>query len=200
MRRNPDTVTFWRGRLPHWEVVNGRYFVTIHLAGAIPREGQDRIRLIAADLERMSTDPEDGRLQQQRRIFAEMESWLDRSDAVRHLEHPAIAKMVIEAIEHCRGRVWDMLGYVVMPNHLHLFFELIGEGLKHHLEQFKRWTGHEAAKLIELPDGQFWQDEWFDHWSRSPEEDAKIIKYIQQNPVKAGLVKEHKDWPHGGWR
>src|SRR5437588_608980 len=32
MLRNPETISFWHGRLPHWEVVGGRYFVTIHLA------------------------------------------------------------------------------------------------------------------------------------------------------------------------
>jgi hypothetical protein len=36
MIRKPETIDFWVGRLPHWEVVDGRYFVTIHLAGAIP--------------------------------------------------------------------------------------------------------------------------------------------------------------------
>ena len=43
MIRKPETVAFWRDRLPHWEVADGRYFVTLHLAGAIPAEGQERI-------------------------------------------------------------------------------------------------------------------------------------------------------------
>ncbi len=43
MTRNPETIDFWVGRLPHWEVVDGRYFVTIHLSGAIPEAGHHRI-------------------------------------------------------------------------------------------------------------------------------------------------------------
>src|SRR5260370_1148966 len=35
MARNPDTIGFWHGQLPRWEVADGRYFVTLHLAGAI---------------------------------------------------------------------------------------------------------------------------------------------------------------------
>ena len=41
MSRKPETIAFWRGRLPHWEVAEGRYFVTIHLAGAMDASGSE---------------------------------------------------------------------------------------------------------------------------------------------------------------
>jgi len=41
----------------------------------------------------------------------------------------------------------------------------------------------------------FWQDESFDHWIRNPGEWHKIRKYIEQNPVAAGLVDKPEDWP-----
>ncbi len=63
------------------------------------------------------------------------------------------------------------------------------------VRDFKRWTGKQAAKWIELKHGDFWEREWFDHWSRSPEEDLKIIDYIRNNPVKAGFVNDARDWP-----
>jgi len=44
--------------------------------------------------------------------------------------------------------------------------------------------------------GQFWQREWFDHCSRSPEHDDGIVKYIRQNPVKAGLASSPHEWPY----
>ena len=72
-------------------------------------------------------------------------------------------------------------------------------GLKTTLTDFKRWTGHEAAKLLDLDADRFWRREWFDHWSRSDEEDDKIIRYNRNNPVKAGLVARYTDWPYGGW-
>lgn len=81
-----------------------------------------------------------------------------------------------------------------------MFFELIEGGLKKVLEQFKRWTGHEAAKLLNLDGQRFWQDEGFDHWSRSDEEDERIAEYIRRNPEKANLVTRYVDWPYGSWR
>jgi type I restriction enzyme R subunit/putative DNA methylase len=183
--------------LPHWEVEDGRYFVTIHLAGAIPKQGQDRIRALATELDSTSNSGVQAELRIQRRIYAEMESWLDRTEYASHLTHQQVAEMVIEAIIHRHGRAWNMIDYVVMPSHLHLFFELISPGLKTCLEQFKRWTGHEAQRILGGDHDRFWQDEWFDHWSRSDEEDERIIDYIHQNPVKAKLVERAEEWLHG---
>ena len=40
----------------------------------------------------------------------------------------------------------------------------------------------------------FWQDESYDHWVRGPHEFEKIIRYIEWNPVAAGLVKDAEAW------
>jgi putative transposase len=199
MTRKPDTISFWRGRLPHWEVAEGRYFVTIHLAGAIPQQGQERIRDLAAAHDILAECDVDGRHRLQRLIYAEMESWLDRAEVVSHLGNPALARSIMESIAFRHGRTWNVIEYVVMPSHIHLFFEVLDTGLKKALEQFKRWTGHAAAKVLDLEAGRFWQDEWFDHWSRSDEEDEKIIHYIRHNPVKARLVEDYRAWPYGSW-
>jgi len=199
MIRKPETIAFWRGRLPHWEVAEGRYFVTIHLAGAIPQQGLDRIHALVAEDDKLTEHDKEGWLQLQRRIYAEMEAWLDRAEHAVYLQRPDIAQMIMESIAFRNGRTWNVLEYVVMPNHLHLFLQVIDTGLKKSLEQFKRWTGHQATKLLSLEPERFWQDEWFDHWSRSDEEDEKIIAYIRQNPVKAKLVSKYEDWPYGSW-
>jgi putative transposase len=188
--RRPKTIHFWRGDLPHWQVEDGRYFVTIHLHGALPNFARDKIREISTALQ--CTDREnDDSLKLSRRIFVAMERWLDQSLDASHFERPELCEMVAEAIEvRCQRRIWDMFSYVIMPSHLHLFFELDNQlSLKHELQAFKRWTGHQACRMFDdLAEKQFWQTEWFDHWSRSDEGDEKIIRYIQNNPVKAKLA------------
>jgi REP element-mobilizing transposase RayT len=208
MIRKPETTSFWRGHLPHWEVADGRYFITIHLRGAIPDQGHQRIRAISSDLQKLSRHDDDGRLKVQRRIFAEMEAWLDRAAYVDHLRDSRVAASVREAVEFREGRDWHIFEYVIMPNHVHLFLEVIASAspnmdeptLKNILQQFKRWTGHEAARILSLNGERFWQEEWFDHWSRSDEEDERICAYIRRNPEKAGLVKDYRDWPYGSWK
>jgi hypothetical protein len=43
----------------------------------------------------------------------------------------------------------------------------------------------------------FWQDESFDHWVRSAEELQEAIDYVEDNPVKAGLVEGKNQWAWG---
>jgi REP element-mobilizing transposase RayT len=198
MTRKPKTIEFWEGRLPHWEVEEGRYFVTIHLAGAIPAAGQRRIRAISGEFKSAPTTA--ARLQAQRRIFAEMEVWLDQAKYAPHFKNEQVARIAVEAIEHrVNHGVWRMFEYVVMPSHVHLFFELLQGSLKDVLEQFKSWTGSQAGRLLGVHGERFWQKEWFDHWSRSDEEDERIVQYIRHNPVKAGLVDDYRKWPYGSW-
>jgi REP element-mobilizing transposase RayT len=201
--RHPKTIDFWRGDLPHWQVEDGRYFVTIHLSGAIPKVGRIRIKKLAE----MSRDGNEGAgaseqaLRIGRRVFIEMETWLDRMSPVAKLKNREMACMVIEAIEHRQNKnIWNMFEYVVMPSHIHLFFELNNElSLKRELSEFKRWTGHKATKnQPDVEQARFWQTEWFDHWSRSNEEDEKIIWYIRRNPVVANLVTAYQDFAFRG--
>jgi REP element-mobilizing transposase RayT len=137
----------------------------------------------------------------QRAVFREMELWLDRAESNAKLAQPQVAAMLVEAIEHRRRRAdWEVLEYVIMPTHLHLFVEIGACGLKETLEEFKRWTGHQAAAILAEDGKRFWQREWFDHWSRSDEQDERIVQYIRNNPVKARLVRLYTDWPYGSWR
>jgi REP element-mobilizing transposase RayT len=41
-----------------------------------------------------------------------------------------------------------------------------------------------------------WQSESYDHIVRDEDEFYRIINYIINNPVKAGLVENWQDWPH----
>jgi REP element-mobilizing transposase RayT len=129
-----------------------------------------------------------------------MERVLDRCEGRADLTRPDVADMVIEAISFReRTGKWSMLAYVLMPNHLHLFFRLVDGRLTKTMIGFKRWTGREAADLLDRSGERFWQREWFDHWSRSALQDERIVEYIRQNPVKAGLVDDYRNWPYGSW-
>jgi putative transposase len=200
MTRKPKTTAFWVGRLPHWEVEEGRYFITIHLAGAIPMDGRRRLRELSEQARAVADKESPEWLALQRAIFREMELWLDRAEWNPKLKRPEVALAVMEAIEHRNRRNdWHVFEYVIMPTHLHLLAEIGARGLKEILEDFKRWTGHRAAQILGEDGDRFWQREWFDHWSRSDEEDEKIVAYIRRNPVKAGLVQDYRDWQYASW-
>ncbi len=197
MKRTPETISFHEGRLPHWEVSDGKYFATLCLLGAIPAAAVKRFKEERKALETLQGGE---LLRKKREILAQMEKHLDSKSAPRLLAEPAIAEMVMEAIEfRQRQGLWNVIEFVIMPSHLHIFLEPLEDSLFETLVEFKRWTGHRAADLRGVRAKRFWAREWFDHWSRSSEQDERIVKYIRMNPVKAGLVKNYKAWRYGSW-
>jgi putative transposase len=198
MNRTPQTISFYRKKLPHWEVADGVYFVTIRRHASIPKEIMAKIRQMSHELENL---PDYEALNIRRKIFKTMEKELDKSDNKCDLIKSPIAEIIIEAIKNRDDKnIWRMAEYVIMPNHIHLFFQCGSKNLGGAIRDFKRWT---ASRInMECPDYSrepFWQREWFDHWSRSSDFDEKFKRYIRNNPVKAGLVKDYKDWRFGSW-
>jgi putative transposase len=61
------------------------------------------------------------------------------------------------------------------------------------MHSLKRYTGRQA-NLILGREGQFWQHENYDHVVRDDKEFERIIWYILNNPVKAGLVDSWEKW------
>jgi REP element-mobilizing transposase RayT len=45
--------------------------------------------------------------------------------------------------------------------------------------------------------GRFWQKEYFDRYIRSARHFAKVVAYIENNPVKARLCEKAANWPFG---
>jgi REP element-mobilizing transposase RayT len=61
-----------------------------------------------------------------------------------------------------------------------------------------RWlkgrTSRVANHVLGRTGTAFWQNESFDHWVRSGEELQGLIAYVENNPVKAGLVETKEQW------
>jgi putative transposase len=59
----------------------------------------------------------------------------------------------------------------------------------------KRFTARSANKILGLTGQPFWQDESYDHLVREDTEFDRIVRYIENNPVKAGLVTQPDVFP-----
>lgn len=64
-------------------------------------------------------------------------------------------------------------------------------GIMHSLKSF---TANRANEILGRR-GQFWQRESYDHWVRDLEELERIVDYVIQNPVKAGLCAKPAEYP-----
>jgi REP-associated tyrosine transposase len=61
------------------------------------------------------------------------------------------------------------------------------------MKSLKGYTAWECNRALGGK-GTFWQPESYDHIVRDSEEFHRIVNYVLNNPVKAGLVKDWRDW------
>ncbi len=61
------------------------------------------------------------------------------------------------------------------------------------LQSLKAYTAREANDVLHRA-GAFWQHESYDHVIRDGKEMDRIVWYVLNNPVKAGLVQDWKIW------
>jgi len=57
----------------------------------------------------------------------------------------------------------------------------------------KGWTARRCNRALKRQ-GQFWQHESYDHVIRNQSEWERVVNYVVNNPVKAGLVADWQDW------
>ena len=62
------------------------------------------------------------------------------------------------------------------------------------MQIIKGFSARKANKILGKR-GPFWAPESFDHWCRTPEKEERVMRYIRNNPVKAGLVEKPELWP-----
>src|SRR5439155_5027767 len=138
------------------------------------------------------------RVQCWKKTFVRLDHWLDEEPAIRHLGDPTLAGEVVDSIFHFAGERYEVFAYVVMPSHLHWLFQPLASWVKTFDEDrrtprqrivysLNRFTGTKCNRHLRRR-GPFWQKESYDHWVRDPDEMERIIRYIDENPVKAGLV------------
>ena len=209
MKRNPTLNHFayksiYRRNLPHIQPLNTALFLTFRLAGSVPKEVLGRMLdeklVLEKALKNDSTTSQSRFRELARRHFAMLESWLDKAAiGPTWLADKRIAGIVAEALHHRDGKRFRLDAYSIMPNHVHSVFAPLTqtdtpESLSSIMHSLKRNTARRANQLLDRS-GAFWEHESFDHYVRNRAEWLRIVKYVLENPVKAGLVHKWEDWP-----
>lgn len=115
---------------------------------------------------------------------------------VFYLRIPEIASLTVEAFFHGAEtlRLYELHAYVVMANHVHLLITPLVD-LAKITHSLKRFTAREANRILALTGKPFWQDESYDRLVRDCGEFERIRRYIEYNPVRAGLVTLPEEYP-----
>ena len=114
------------------------------------------------------------------------------------LGHPALAREVRNALLHFDGQRSRLLAWCIMPNHGHVLIEplvplaTIVQGWK---SVTARWALARNDSLgLAIPDPhRLWMREYWDRYIRDERHLSRVIDYIRENPVKAGLCQKAGD-------
>jgi REP element-mobilizing transposase RayT len=184
--------------LPHWTCKGAVYHVVFRLADSVP---QAKLDLWAA--ERRSIEEQAGNsaqpkaeeaLRQARlRHREEVDAYLDAGHGACSLRKPEIAEIVANALKHFDGDRYRLHAWCVMPNHVHIVVEPLGDNeLSNIVHSWKSFTANVINRRLGLS-GAFWQADAYNHIIRTQQEYDYQVGYVWHNPDKASL----RDWP---WR
>jgi len=130
-------------------------------------------------------------------------SWIDPSSEVyfltlntiprgcNQLARSEVSQALFESVAFRvkRGLWWPRL-VLLMPDHLHalVVFPPSAKSIRSIVADWKGWV----AKRLAIR----WQADFFEHRIRREESLREKADYILENPVRAGLVKDTRDWPY----
>ena len=179
-----------RGYLPHLDVLGLLQFITFRLADSLPQT-------ILAQLEEELTELPDLVKNSERR--RKIEHWLDAGLGCCALKHPAMARVMQEGLLLFDGKRYRLIAWCIMPNHVHVLIEPM-ISLSKIVQSWKSYTGrwalaHNAELVLGVPSDHFWMSEYWDRYIRDEAHFNNSVKYIHENPVKAGLCGKPGDWP-----
>ncbi|MBM3996731.1 MAG: hypothetical protein FJ303_21635 [Planctomycetes bacterium] len=184
--------------LPHQVPEGFPIFLTWNLKGAFPDEAIEKIRAERQRLERESPRPSesarDRKIRHDKLLFAYSDRFLDAAtQGPLDLKETANARIVEDSILFGVPERYDLFAWCVMANHVHVLLHPRWE-LARITKGIKGFTAREVNAAQRQRGRVFWQGESYDHWARDDEEVLRIIAYIENNPVAAGLCAKPEDW------
>ena len=174
---------YWhsRGYLPHFDAPGIIQGITYRLWDALPAAV---VEALVADTE-TTTDPAKR---------TRLETYLNAGYGACYLRQPQIADIVEKNWLHFDGQRYKLVAWVIMPNHVHVMIETFaGWPLEKIVHSWKSYTATEANRLLKRK-GAFWFADYYDRYIRDEQHFANGVRYIHENPVKAGLVAKAEAW------
>lgn len=189
--------SFYDRKLPHIQPIGATYFITFRLYGSVPIHVLKSLREQRAELEEQYKNDIDALRVARKRWFGCFDESLDTATNEPYwLRKDEIAEIVSSALHFYDGKSYTLHAFCIMPNHVHLLITLLPDAppLYKILKSIKWFTARQSNLILNLTGNPFWAQESYDHIVRKNGEFERVVEYIVQNPVKARLVVEVRDW------
>jgi putative transposase len=115
------------------------------------------------------------------------------------LGEPSARHVFERSLEHARRRYqFRVIGYVVMPEHVHLLLsEPEDATLATALQALKQSVSRTLALRADEP---FWEARYYDFNVWAAKKHVEKLRYLHRNPVARGLAAKPEDWPWSSFR
>jgi REP element-mobilizing transposase RayT len=170
-----------RGYLPHRDSAGLTQFITYHLADAFPAELLGEWGALL-------------KLEDERERRKELEGYLDRGRGECWLRRADIAEVCENAFRYFHGERYELKAWCLMPNHVHVLALVTSVPMANFVNSWKGYTGRRCNEILRRKGSSFWADDYWDTYMRDSEQECRSVRYIENNPVKAGFVAFAKDW------
>jgi putative transposase len=174
-----------RGYLPHYDMADVWQALTYRLADSMPKHV---IESLESALSVFSED--DRTIERRKRI----ESWIDAGHGSCILRRDDIAGLILETWRRFAGKRYDLGPWVIIPNHVHVLIRVNpGFSLARVVGSWKSYTAKRIMQLTKQPAPIWWPDYW-DRFIRDDTHWNGMRRYIENNPLAAGLVRDAAAW------
>lgn len=175
-------------KLPHWNQDDTYVFITFRLGDSLP---QDLLAQLKSERETwlsLHPQPWDKQTEHEyhRKFSHKTEEWLDNGYGSCLLKSPEASAIVLETMRHDDGRKYDLVDYVIMPNHVHALVRMIGDNKIQTLAQ--EWKSVSSHKLRKQFGAEWcgWMKNYYDRTIRDEAHFKNVISYIQKNYSQLG--------------
>lgn len=207
--------TCYRGNLPHIQPFGAAFFVTFRLFGSIPLNKLHDLKASYSNrLQEIYKIPEvqlkhQLLLQVREEYFEKFDDVLQKVKKGPHfLVDPDIMKIVEDELKRHDGKLYELIAYCIMSNHVHLVIDtqiqlsysedcLQLEKTYKPLDKIMKQINGATARNINLflkRTGQLWERESYDVYIKNEKMLNNVIAYTLNNPVKAGIVSRWEDF------
>ncbi len=108
-------------------------------------------------------------------------------------------KQYLSILKKCKNTHGFLLyNYVVMNNHTHLLIKLVAtENISIIMHSINRWYARWYNEHYKRK-GHFWEDRFYGELVKDDIQLLAVMRYIDLNPVRAGLCKKPAEWLYSG--
>ena len=196
---------FYRRYLLHIQPVDAVLFVTYSIKFEYPQSFYENLKRKKDDfLKSLKRIPEEDRKVKinnfNKTQFDITDNFIAKfTKSPKWLSNSQIANIIKRSLFYKHNKEYDLICYCLMPNHVHILIKPLFKtkdkpySIAGIMKNHKSYTAVKSNKILKR-NGQFWHRGYYDHYIRDENELYNVIRYILNNPVKAGLVKNYEDW------